>query len=202
MKKLILFALLLSFCCCTKPIKSNTINLFQNPQITTINSKDIYTSIDTTNDNPRLRPIYVKKTLIKKTNVTLNGLFKIITNENTFFISRYKNGVSPNSFNITSYYLKNKIVSIRYEFIPFIGGKYIYVPNYSCDSNITGYYMSYSYDCGDDDIATREYSSDCILDTLSIQQHRKGTTMEWTITSNLNTPYRVVIYNVLESECP
>ena len=198
MRKLILFLLFIFFSCCSKPAK-----VFQDTHtpVRNINYQDVYAVTDTIMDeDPRNPPSLNRKLVFKNDNEPLDGFFKIITSKNTYFTSKYNKGKSDTYFNVTKYFYDNKIVSIKYQAEPIIGSSYIYIPDYSCNTDVVGYQMSYCLGC--EDISMNgDYDPVYIIDTLSIQQQRKGEVIQWKIKSKSKRLYNLEMSGIREDDC-
>lgn len=117
----------------------------------TINSINIYHKVDTIYKT-KSKPIITNIKIDKQNNKPLNGFYKIITGQDTYFITRYKNGLEDNAiFNYIKYYANDNLHRIDLKGAKTIGYQYIRIPIFNGCTNkkIKAYFVE-----SDSDIIT------------------------------------------------
>lgn len=167
MKKTIIVIIILFFCnYILSQEKIDTIKISQNNIKLLVEYKD--------SDNPRIGKFEKKYFVDTITNKPLNGIYKVILDENNFYITNFENGFkfffkTPYQ-NIVKYYTNNVFIGIDYYSHVFFGReKYISIPNYNCKSGIfmEGF--------------IKEYSTSTVINKISIYQKIKKKSIYWKI---------------------
>ncbi|MCX8534112.1 hypothetical protein [Chryseobacterium luquanense] len=160
MKILIVFSILFTsnfiFC----QIKKDTI---------TIEQSDIIIKVDTIYST-RTKPIINFQNFNKKNGTLLTGLYRINIDDNTYFITNYKNGIEDSTiFNYKKGYRNGKLKELEIMGYQMIGEAYISIPEYNCNTNsfLDGF--------------TKEYSNDMIIDKIRIRQKIRKKVICWKI---------------------
>ncbi|QCE42751.1 hypothetical protein [Psychroserpens sp. NJDZ02] len=144
---------------------TDTISLFFN---------EIIYKTDTIHST-RTKSIITKKSINKQYNKPLNGLYKVITGNDTFFITKYKEGLEDNKvFNYVKYYYKGKLFKIEVKGIQIIGTNYISIPKYNCkNTTLQGNYI--------------DITNDKIVEPIKIKQRARKKHILWKIKSKNGT---------------
>lgn len=140
----------------------------------TVHFNDIIYKIDTAY-NTRTKPVITKRKINKHSGKLLNGLYKVITEQKSFFITKYKGGLSDDSvFNYVKYYYNDNLYKIDIKGQVMIGSKYISISEYNCaKKRLKGCYV--------------DLTSNKIIETIRIKQKIKKKYILWKITSKNGT---------------
>lgn len=160
MKKIILLFLIFFYNSASCQVENDTLILNQNDI-----SFKIYT-IQSNKTKPTSNIVYFNK----ENGVPLNGLCKIKINDNTYFITYYKNGIENNAiFNYKKNYQNGKLKVLDIKGYQLIGQNYLSILEYDCSSNVflDGY--------------TKDYNNETIIDKIRIYQKIKDNTIFWKI---------------------